>query len=161
APQVLLASELGIGVVHCVQAKTLDKLFAAKMRERSKLQHCRTRTEPGAGLYAVPTEVKVHEQLIARERHPVRIAGDELRKAVVHNIDLHIRMRRAVRRPLASAIEPVVADQSACEVKLSQLQHLSFADAGPCHDEFDCSLIARRDENLIDPGLDLLRGQML
>lgn len=65
---------------------------------------------------------------IARERPPLPGSCDEPDRAGIHQIQLHVGMRRAVRGAGAGTLVPGVADETRVHVQFSDRKGLARAD---------------------------------
>ena len=109
--------ELGAAVVGLVGHHDHGPLGAADVE-------LAPRGEVGVG------EVEVEEHLVAGQHLALRVLGEELHEPVAHQVELHVGVRRAVRRPPAPARRPRVTDEALGDVEVADLQHLALPGRG-------------------------------
>ena len=97
-------------------------------------------------------------ELVAGERSPVRVDGDEAGEAGADHVQLHVGVGGAVRGLPAAAGRPAVADQALDQVEGAFFQHLALALGGPSHDELDAAAVGRGGPEVVEAGRQLSGG---
>ena len=133
-----------------VETEPLRELGAAGVRLVGDLDRCRAEHEPGAGREVVLRQVEVDVQLIAGERPPVGILGDEGDDPGVHHVELHVGMGRSVDGALAAPDVPRIADHATGRGR-ARPRRGSLARRGwPAHDQIDGAGIGGRLADVVE-----------
>ena len=105
-------------------------------------------------------QIHVDVELIAGEWPMFFLLGDERRHASVHDVDLHFRMRRAVRSFLAPAHVPVVADQSLRRDRVRLRPSLRAGPPPDAHDQVHNTVVFWRLPEVVQRCFQFLHGQV-
>lgn len=122
------------------------------MRGITDLQHGLAHREQAAGREVIKAQIKVDEELITGQRHPVRPAGDKLCDPRVHHGDLPLRVSGAIRCPRAAAREPVVPVEPGDLIEHRLGRQLPHAGRWAADDQNDPTVIPRRIADATEPG---------
>jgi len=95
------------------------------------------------------------------ERRLAVLLRDQRHGTRVHHVQLHVRMRRPVRRSLAAAYPPRIADQAFGDVEIAGVQFLAHAQIRAADNQLQLTSVARRLPDLLQPRLELRHRQML
>jgi hypothetical protein len=125
------------------------------------LDHRGSDRQPGARGEIALAEIEIDEQLIAREVPAALVLRQQCDHARVHQVQLHLGVRRAVGRALAAADLPAVADQAVGQIELPLLQDFALADLRPPDDHLQHATVCRRPADLRQPSFQFLGGQLL
>ena len=140
---------LALGAVdegHRVLAEARDELPAPVVRLVGHHDHRAlgtTDVELAPRRQVVVGEVEVDEHLVAGEPLATRVLRQELDQPVAHDVELHVRVRRAVDRTTAPPRRPGVTHETAGRVQVADLQHLPIPDGGPPDDGAEHTDVAR------------------
>ena len=145
---------------HRLDAEAGDELGAPGVRDLGDLDDGVADLQPRARRQLLRAEVEVDVELVAGERPAVTGAGDEGDRPGVHHVQLHLRVRRAVVQPPARTVLPRVADESDGHVELAAVEHLALADPRASDDHLQRAGADRGRPYLVEPGLQLLRGEV-
>jgi len=107
-------------------------------------------------------QVQVEVELVAGQGPAVAgRAGQQLGDAGVDDVELHVRVRRAVGRPVAAPGTPRVTEQAILQVQRSLVEQLALVHGRPADDELDPTLVGRGAADLLQPGLERGRRKVL
>ena len=155
ATQIELAARRGVDELHGIQPEALHELSATGVGFGRDRNDRRSQPQPGTRRQIVHAQVQIDEQLVARERPAGGVLRDQGNRAAVHDVDLHLVMRRPIRRARALALSPVVPDEALGETQLSDLQHLAFRDRRPSDDQLHHTGVPGRLPNRVEPCIQL------
>jgi hypothetical protein len=126
------------------------------MRLGRHFDHRGADADARAGRHVVPAQIEIDIQLIARKGPAGRILRHERDRAGVHDVDLHVGMRRLpVGAARARAEPPRVADESLDEIELRFVEQLARVRARPAHDQLQLSSVLRRGPDHLEAGFEL------
>ncbi len=106
------------------------------------------------------TEIEIDVQLIAGQLPPFFHLRHQRCDARGDHVQLHVGMRRAIRRPVAAPLTPIVADRPFGDVELAFVNHLACAHRGTTDDHFEHAVVARRTPDHGQADLQLTGGQV-
>lgn len=141
ATQPQLAANPGIDEPQGVIAEAGGELGAAKVRLAGDLDDGRSQGQAGAGRQVGDAEVEVSVELVTGQLTPVLVPGDEQRGPGVHHGELHIRMRRAIRRARAATKTPGVANEPGLRVECGFGEYFPLVHGRAAHDQLDRAAI--------------------
>jgi len=118
AAQVELFADGRIHELHRVQSESRDKLLTAEMRRRGHFYYSRAQRQASSSGRVLFAEVHVDIKLIAGQLPTILVLGHQGRDARIHDVQLHQRIWRSVRRSLAAPPFPTITDQTFVQVKL-------------------------------------------
>ena len=98
------------------------------------LDHRITNPQPRPGRQIVRGQRKIYRQLVAGQRTPLGIRGDQCQKSAVDEVQLHIGMWTAVSGEAARPLAPIVPDQAFGYVQFSLGEYFSHVDVWSPHD---------------------------
>src|SRR6478609_7963625 len=114
--------------------------------------------ELAPGGKVVVGQVEVDEHLVAGELLALGVLGKELHEAVVHQVELHVGVGRAVRHATTPPLDPRVADEALGDVEVADVQHLALPGTRSTYDGAERPDVARARVDRRQVGGDLLGG---
>ncbi len=112
--------------------------------------------EPRPGRQVLDADVEVRVDLIAGERPARDVAGDRRCRPGVHDGELRLRIRRAIRCVAAPPQPPCVADQTFGDVQPYLVHDLPFVDRRASDDQLDDTDLGRCIADAVDHRFELV-----
>src|SRR5712691_9977281 len=120
------------------------------MRGFAELDHRRPDLNPAAGRQVRNTDIEVDVKLVAREGPTVALARDGGGRPGVHDGQLRIRTRTAVRGPAAAANVPGVAFEAVDGIEANFGQYLPLVHGRSPDDQLERPRVRRRLADVIE-----------
>src|SRR6267142_2114065 len=97
AAQMQLSSDRRVYKLHRVQPEVGNEFLAARVRWRCHFDHSRADRQLRSSGQVFRAQIHVEIKLIAGELPATFVLRDERSDASIHNVDLHVMVRRTVR----------------------------------------------------------------
>ena len=143
------------------RAEAGGELRTARVRLVGDLDDGAADRQAGPGREVLFAEVEIDVELVAGEGAVVLgAAGDQSREPGVDDVQLHVRVRRAVAGPPAPAPNPGVADNAFGQRQLRDLEDLALVDRRAADDEVELAVVLRGVLDVCEPRLERLEIEM-
>src|SRR5258708_31783773 len=142
--QAQLAADRGVDEPEGIVAVARLELCAARVWGLAELDHRRPDLNPAAGRQVRDADVEVDVKLVAGKGPTVAVAGDGGGRSRVHDGQLRIRTRTAVRGPAAAATAPGAAFHAVDGIESNFGEYLPLVHGRPPDDQLECPRVRPR-----------------
>src|SRR5260370_35333955 len=128
------------------------------MRLWADFNHGRCERESRPRRQVLFAQIQIEIELTSRQLPAVFVLGHQRSDAGIHDVELHVRMCRSVRRERAAAGDPAVAHQAHFQIKLACVKNFSFVARWPAHNQLEVAFISGSAPDLTETSFEFYGG---